>query len=214
MEGFAKILRGQNTCGIANCATYPIYIVDPYIDKYRLFSRKLHDPATTGAMCLDGSPSGMYYSKGYGDGVNKTIIFFDGGGWCYGYSPETVLKDCSYRATTYLGSTDPNVTDHWAPDATNFINWYYNDISKDDINFYNWNRFFFIYCDGTGHQGYVKDGKMGSLNKTVYFRGHNNTQAHLDFIFSLLPPELTDSFVVNGCSAGGLATYTWMDTIA
>ena len=23
-----------------------------------------------------------------------------------------------------------------------------------------------------------------------------------------------DTFVVNGCSAGGLATYTWVDTIA
>jgi hypothetical protein len=29
----------------------------------------------------------------------------------------------------------------------------------------------------------------------------------------LLPPELTDTFVVNGCSAGGLATYAWIDPI-
>ncbi len=93
----------------------------------------------------------MYYSKGYGDGANKTIIFFDGGGWCYGYSPETVMNDCSYRATTYLGSTYPNVTDRWAPDSQDYINWYYNTSTLDDINFYNWNRFFFIYCDGTGH---------------------------------------------------------------
>lgn len=33
-------------------------------------------------------------------------------------------------------------------------------------------------------------------------------------MFSLLSPELTDTFVVNGCSAGGLATFTWLDTIA
>lgn len=33
-------------------------------------------------------------------------------------------------------------------------------------------------------------------------------------MFSLLPPELTDTFVVYGCSAGGLATYTWVQTIA
>ena len=51
-------------------------------------------------------------------------------------------------------------------------------------------------------------------NKPIYIRGHNNTWAHLNFVKSLLPIELTDTFVVNGCSAGGLATYTWVDTIA
>jgi predicted GTPase len=38
--------------------------------------------------------------------------------------------------------------------------------------------------------------------------------AHLNFIFKLLPREVTDTFVVNGCSAGGLAVYTWLDKIA
>ncbi len=51
-------------------------------------------------------------------------------------------------------------------------------------------------------------------DQNIYFRGYNNTVAHLNFVFSLLPPELTHTFVVNGCSAGGLATYTWIDTIA
>ena len=48
----------------------------------------------------------------------------------------------------------------------------------------------------------------------MWFRGHNNTIAHMNFVFSLLPPELTDTLVVNGCSAGGLATFTWIDAIA
>jgi hypothetical protein len=38
--------------------------------------------------------------------------------------------------------------------------------------------------------------------------------AGLNFVKSLLPIELTDTFIVYGCSAGGLATYTWVDTIA
>ena len=38
--------------------------------------------------------------------------------------------------------------------------------------------------------------------------------AHLNFIFSKLPPEHMDTFVVNGCSAGGLATFTWAQTIS
>ena len=49
--------------------------------------------------------------------------------------------------------------------------------------------------------------------KSIWFRGLFNTYSHAEFVFSLLPPELTDTFVVNGCSAGGLATYTWIDQI-
>jgi C1A family cysteine protease len=29
MNGFAKIARGSNTCGISSCASYPINIVEP-----------------------------------------------------------------------------------------------------------------------------------------------------------------------------------------
>lgn len=36
---------------------------------------------------------------------------------------------------------------------------------------------------------------------------------HLDYVFSLLPPGQTDTFVVTGGSAGGLAVFTWLDTI-
>ena len=75
INGFVKILRGQNTCGIASCASYPTNFTDPWRDPHRPFSRKLHD-LSTGARCLDGSPAGVYFSKGYGDGANKTIIHF------------------------------------------------------------------------------------------------------------------------------------------
>lgn len=83
-QGFAKIQRGKNVCGIASCATFPINIIDPWKEPYRGFSRHFHDVEATGARCLDGSPAGLFYSKGFGDGANKTIIYFDGGGWCYG----------------------------------------------------------------------------------------------------------------------------------
>jgi hypothetical protein len=83
----------------------------------------------------------------------------------------------------------------------------------DDINFYNWNRVFFIYCDGTGHQGYIEN-PLTLHDTKIYFRGHNITKAHFNFVFNLLPPSLTDTFVVYGGSAGGLATYTWVDIVA
>ncbi len=110
---------------------------------------------TTGARCLDGSPGGLYFSKGYGDGANKTIVFFDGGGWCYGQDTESVAKDCYYRSKTALGSTDPNVTDKFINDVWDAPDWFASGNKDEDINYSNWNRFFFIYCDGTGHQGYI-----------------------------------------------------------
>ncbi len=56
-------------------------------------------------MCLDGTAAGLYYSKGFGEGANKTIVFFNGGGWCYGFTPEHVANDCYKRSKTGLGSS-------------------------------------------------------------------------------------------------------------
>jgi hypothetical protein len=81
-NGFAKIKKGLNTCGIAACATFPTNLIDPENDYERDFSRHLHDVEKTGSMCLDGTPGAVYFSKGFGDGMNKTIIHFAGGGWC------------------------------------------------------------------------------------------------------------------------------------
>ncbi len=34
------------------------------------------------AKCLDGSSPGFYYSKGFGSGVDKMVIYFEPGGFC------------------------------------------------------------------------------------------------------------------------------------
>jgi hypothetical protein len=94
MGGFAKIKRGSNTCGIATCASFPINVLDPEREGKRLFQRHLHNVAETGAYCLDGSPGGLYYSKGWGSGKNKTVIHFKGGAWCMGPNTTAVLEDC------------------------------------------------------------------------------------------------------------------------
>ena len=36
---------------------------------------------------------------------------------------------------------------------------------------------------------------------------------HLQFAFSLIPVELLDSFVLYGCSAGGLGVLAWVDYV-
>ena len=111
------------------------------------------------------------------------------------------------RAQSPFGSSS-----FWDASSIEYDQYFTGNVSEN-INFYNWNRFFFKYCDGSGHQGYLEQ-PLFLNDQDIYFRGQNITMANLNFVFSLLPPELTDTFVVNGCSAGGLATYTWLDTIA
>jgi len=87
--------------------------MDPWKEKIRNFQRHFHNITETGAMCGDGTPAGVYYSKGYGEGANKTIIYFNGGGWCYGFDNKSVANDCYYRTFTNLGSSSPSVPDPW-----------------------------------------------------------------------------------------------------
>ena len=51
------------------------------------------------AICLDGSPAAYYFE----DGNEKTLkwfIFFEGGGWCNGYTSNQVLTSCFDRSNT------------------------------------------------------------------------------------------------------------------
>ena len=48
--------------------------------------KKVTIPIETGARCLDGSPAGFYFRKGWGSGANKFIYHFSGGGWCVGFN--------------------------------------------------------------------------------------------------------------------------------
>ncbi len=113
MDGFAKIARGRNTCGIASCSTVPTNLIDPELDDKRPFQQVLHDINSTGAMCLDGSPAGLYYSKGFGSGLNKTVIFFQDGGWCYNLTVPDMKHDsellldwnCIARMMSFWGTT-------------------------------------------------------------------------------------------------------------
>ena len=110
-----------------------------------------HDNVTTGAMCLDGSTPGLYFSKGHGKGRNKTVFYLLGGGWCYGHSHLDIIHECYDRSKTKLGSIND-----WPDTATTIDHTFSADRFKDVV-FYNWNRVFVVYCDGSGHQGYIKE---------------------------------------------------------
>jgi hypothetical protein len=91
-----------------------------------------------------------------------------------------VAVDCLSRSKTSLGSTS-----EWGETAG--FDYWYSGYPNENIVTYNWNRFYLIYCDGTGHQGYVKD-PIPVEDSKIYIRGTNNTVASLNFVLSMLPP--------------------------
>lgn len=164
-------------------------------------------PDSTGTKCLDGTPYGVYYSSGYGSGENNILLSFWGGGWCSGRDKAGFLSDCVERSKSLLGSS---------------LNWdrsvghedeFLGGNAEKNINFYNWHRFDVPYCDGAGHQGHVTD-FIEHHGTKLYFRGHKNTLTALEFIFEKVKIESLQKIVVTGCSAGGLATFYWIQYIA
>jgi len=108
-------------------------------------------------------------------------------------------ESCYNRTFTRYGTTNTSVIPEWT-DVNGGPDYWFSGYSDDNINTYNWN----LYTVMAG-----RDTTQVVNGKNIYFRGcWNNTMAHL------MPPELTDSFMVTGCSAGGLAVITWLDTIA
>ena len=59
-----------------------------------------------GAVCLDGSPPGFYMgaAKAPAD-AKKWLLYFKGGGWCYGTDDASDKQNCLERSRTSLGST-------------------------------------------------------------------------------------------------------------
>ncbi|KAL2517351.1 Pectin acetylesterase 7 [Abeliophyllum distichum] len=142
-----------------------------------------------GAVCLDGSPPAYHFDKGFGDGIDNWLVYLEGGGWC-----ETESK-CKARAHSIYGSSfrKPKI-------------FYFDGIlSKTHMNnpdFYNWNRVFVRYCDGSSFTGNVKEVNPAT---NLYYRGAR--------IFKVVVEDLLDkgmkyasNAILTGCSAGGLAT--------
>lgn len=149
-KGYARITRGNNACGIESCAVFPNEISDLEIEKNSEYELIYWDIEQTGARCIDGSPAGIAFAKGYGEGKDKTFIHFLGGAWCAGRDRDSVLNDCIARSKTDLGSSK-----NW--NKINYFNALVPGTPEGNLNFYNWNRVIVQYCDGSGHQGYTKD---------------------------------------------------------
>ena len=152
-----------------------------------------------GAVCLDGTAAGFYYSPATNATAAKSWeIYFQGGGWCYD------KEDCWGRSSTGLGSSKS-----WAP--TSSIGGIMSDDCTANPDFCDFNRVHMPYCDGNSFSG-NRDDAVVVNGKPLYFRGRRVMDAVLE---SLLPLGLAqaETVLLTGCSAGGLATYLHTDYV-
>ena len=166
--------------------------------------------------CLDGSTPIYYHQKGYGSGINKWHIHFQGGGWCYN------MKDCLYRRQSILGSS---MREYATPKGTienknesscgndahmnsmHKLHYTSNDQKYNPL-MYNWNIILVVYCDGGS---FASNAEIKYRNMTFYFHGLNIRR---QLITNLLYDENMKNaheIVLSGCSAGALAIYLGID---
>ncbi|WMV43116.1 hypothetical protein MTR67_036501 [Solanum verrucosum] len=155
----------------------------------------LQNATAQGAVCLDGSPPAYYLHRGFDSGLSNWIVFLDGGGWCES------ISDCQGRKTTDKGSSK------YMMNQTNFLGILHNT-TKLNPDFYNWNKVWIGYCDGSSFTGDIDE---VDPEKKLYFRGARIFKAVLDELWSQgmqnakngsiknLPPSCTSTMEPSLC---------------
>ena len=79
--------------------------------------------------------------------------------------------------------------------------------------FAEWTKIVLLYCDGALFQGYNKN-PYPHKGKDLFFRGSRIMRAHLKWIDEQYSFANAKKIVMAGISAGGMATYLWIDYLA
>ena len=165
-----------------------------------------------GAVCLDGSPGYLHFSRG-SSSTRGWIIHHMGGGWC------TSISDCCRRAVTSLGSSltarDP-IQVKGLPLA------YLDRANETNPFMKDYNMILLHYCDGSSFSGNLEQPIRGVCKglgqpTSLYSRGFRILKA----AFSYLVRQGIDTaqeVIISGNSAGAKATYLhadwWAEQIA
>lgn len=154
----------------------------------------LKDAVGKGAVCTDGSPPAYHLDRGFGSGENSWLVSMEGGGWCDN------TTSCLNRARMHLGSS------RYMGKSRAFSG-ILSNVQSRNPDFYNWNRVFVRYCDGSSFTGDVEE--IDPVTK-LHFRGQRIWQAVMqDLLAKGL--DLAQQALLTGCSAGGLTTFIHCD---
>jgi O-palmitoleoyl-L-serine hydrolase len=162
-------------------------------------------PPSSPAVCLDGTPAGIYYRPGVGAGASTWIIEMEGGGWCVS------LDDCVSRSKTALGSSSS-----WpatgSPTMDGGSHGLFSNSCADNPHFCNSSMVHVNYCDGASFAGSVA-APVNVNGTNLFFAGRAILDAALAHALALGMADAT-AVIFKGCSAGGLATILHLDYVA
>ena len=176
----------------------------------------LSDYVEQGAVCLDGTPYEIWYAAASNPAnASKWVFDIQGGAWCES------ISECASRAydptNCYLGSSSAacfnadgercmNKTDAMTFEclpACNGARWcgglFVNDSATNPLT-HDWNK--------------VTYTTYGNQSVPLYFRGHRNFLASIDYLIANANLGLATEVILTGNSAGGLATYYHMDELS
>ena len=168
--------------------------------KLNMMTDKGNAPGGMGAVCLDGTDAGFYFSKATDDSKkNSWQLYFQGGGWCYD------AEDCHQRSKTTLGSSKS-----WA--KTSSMGGIMSGDCTVNPDYCNFNRVHMAYCDGNSFAGDATD-PISVNGEEIYFRGRRIIDAVIQTLTEKYDFGSATEVLLTGCSAGGLATYLHTDYV-
>lgn len=160
------------------------------------------------AQCLDGSPAGFWFQKGYGSGKNKFFVFHQGGAWCKSQ------EECVNRSSTHLGSSKSwkkEITCGRTLQDTCWIDEPNPGKPEKNPVTYNWNKVYVGYCDGSSFSGDVIAPQLVTLkngsNHTLYYRGKFIRDALYETLLTEYGMNNATEIMLSGGSAGALTIY-------
>jgi hypothetical protein len=176
------------------------------------------------ALCLDGSPGAFYLLPGVGEGASDFVAHQNGGGWCVS------LDDCRKRAfegPVYANQPSLGSSLNWGPgpctpELANSTLPCVADggsggilSSNQTINpsFWQATKVWFGYCSGDSFAGALTEPLPVNSTHSVYFRGDAIMKATLETLATNHGLASATSFILKGCSAGGVATYFQADAV-
>ena len=159
------------------------------------------------AKCLDGSNYRFNFIQGKGEGKNKFFFYLEGGGWC---GQETLgdnfIESCFERANTSLGSKIGFFSSLVISRLVRLL----SSKEKYNPNFYNWNKIFVRYCDGSS---FISDRTYENNRSKIYMYGKNNLLGVLNYLKVNNNFTEADSVILSGFSAGSFATLIYANYI-
>jgi len=159
------------------------------------------------AKCLDGSNYRFNFIQGEGEGKNKFFLYLEGGGWC---GQETLgdnfVQSCYERSKTSLGSKIGFINSLVISRLVRLL----SSKEKYNPNFYNWNKAFVRYCDGSS---FISDRKYEINGSKVYMYGKNNLLGVLNYLKYNYNFTNADSVILSGFSAGSFSALIYANYI-